>query len=49
MDKQLRIFDLEKMDAEPQTIEGHSQPVKYAIYSKDGTLIISGGGDATLK
>jgi len=49
MDKQLRIYDLEKMDADPQVIDGHTQPVKHAIYSKDGTLIISGGGDAALK
>jgi len=44
-DKILRIFDLDKTDAEPISLEGHSQSIKVALWLPDGNLLISGGGD----
>jgi len=48
-DKILRIFDLNKPEAEPQLMEGHSESVKQALLCKDQNIIVSGGGDNVLK
>lgn len=48
-DKILRIFDLSKMDAEPQKLEGHTQPIKIALWSADDNLLFSAGGESEFK
>jgi len=49
-DQILRIYDLEKPEAEPQQLKGHTQSVKNALWCKnDPNTIISGGGDSALK
>jgi len=48
-DKILRIFDLEKLDAEPLKLEGHGQPIKVALWSADDNLIFSAGGEPEFK
>jgi len=48
-DKTLRIFDMNKTDAEPKTLEGHTESVKTALWCKDQNTIISGGGDKLFK
>jgi serine-threonine kinase receptor-associated protein len=47
-DKALRIFDLSKPEAEPLIMEGHSQPIKTALWVDQNT-IISGAQDSTFK
>jgi len=48
-DKKLRIFSLGKQEVE-LILEGHTQPVKVALFSKnDENIIISGGQDKILK
>jgi serine-threonine kinase receptor-associated protein len=49
-DKTLRIFDLEKPEAEAQQMEGHTQSVKQIVWStQDPNCVISGGGDSALR
>jgi len=48
-DKVLRIFDLEKADAEPFKLEGHTDSVRVALWSNDNSTIISGGQDSQLR
>eukprot|EP01114_Cavostelium_apophysatum_P014335 TRINITY_DN368_c0_g1_i1.p1 TRINITY_DN368_c0_g1~~TRINITY_DN368_c0_g1_i1.p1 ORF type:complete len:324 (+),score=93.40 TRINITY_DN368_c0_g1_i1:300-1271(+) len=48
-DKILRVFDLNKPEAEPQTKEGHTQAIKQALWCKDQNIVVSGGGDNVLK
>jgi len=49
-DKILRIFDLNKPESEPISLEGHTQPIKVAIWSlKDGNIFVSGGQDGILR
>jgi len=48
-DKTLRIFDLEKPDADAQHLDGHTESVKNALWTKDPNIIISGGSDKALK
>jgi serine-threonine kinase receptor-associated protein len=47
-DKILRIFDLSKPEAEPISLEGHTQQIKTALWSDQNT-IISGGQDSTFR
>jgi serine-threonine kinase receptor-associated protein len=47
-DKLLRIFDLAQPDAEPQKLEGHTQPMKTVQWLND-TTVVSGVGDNTVK
>jgi len=48
-DKILRIFDLSKMEADPVKLEGHTQPIKIALWSADDNLIYSAGGESEFK
>jgi len=48
-DKILRIFDIEKPEAEPIQLKGHTESVKNALWTKDPNIIISGGGDSALR
>jgi len=48
-DKVLRIFDLAKPTAEPLTLEGHTQPVKTALWLHGGATILSGGAEPFLR
>jgi serine-threonine kinase receptor-associated protein len=47
-DKILRVFDLEKPEAEPLKLEGHTQPIRVALYSNEST-VISAGQDSVLR
>ena len=49
LDKILRIYDLAKPEAEPLKIEGCTQPIKTAIWTKDGNTIISAGQESSLR
>jgi serine-threonine kinase receptor-associated protein len=49
LDKILRIYDLNKPDAEPTKLEGHAQPLKTAIWAADGNMIIAAGQDNAIK
>jgi len=49
-DKIGRIFDLNKPEAEPLTLEGHTQPIKVAIWTaNDPNIVLSGGQDAVFR
>lgn len=48
-EKKLKIFDLEKHDAEPKVIGGHKDSMKGAIFSKDGSQIFSAADDKTVR
>jgi len=48
-DKILRIFDLTKKEADPIKLEGHTQPIKVALWSADDNLIYSAGGESEFK
>jgi serine-threonine kinase receptor-associated protein len=48
-DKILRIFYLNKPDAEPLKIEGHGQAIKVALWCKDGNTIISAAQEPGLR
>jgi len=48
-DKILRIFDLNKPDAEPLKLEGHSQGIKVALWCKDNNTIISAAQETGLR
>jgi len=48
-DKVLRIFDLNKPEAEPQKMEGHTDSIRVGLWNSDNSLIISGGQDSSLK
>jgi len=48
-DKLLRIFDLNKPEAEPLKIEGHTQSLKTAVWSNDGNTIISASQESVLR
>jgi len=47
-DKILRVFDLNRADAEPKQMEGHTQSVKSALWLP-GNFIVSGGGENQLR
>jgi len=48
-DKSLRVYDLAKPEADPFVLEGHTQPVKVALWAKDSNIILSGGQDSVLR
>ena len=49
-DKILRIFDLNKPDAEPIQLEsGHGQAIKSALWCKDGFTALSVAQEPVLK
>jgi serine-threonine kinase receptor-associated protein len=48
-DKILRIFDLEKPEADPLKLEGHADSIKNALWTSNNTTIVSGGQDSTLR
>jgi len=48
-DKILRIFDLEKTEADPFKLEGHSDSVRVALWNADNSVIFSGGQDSVLR
>jgi len=43
--KKLRIYDLEKSDAEPQVCSGHTGTISHIALSKDPNLILSGAAE----
>eukprot|EP01118_Nematostelium_gracile_P005757 TRINITY_DN182_c0_g1_i2.p1 TRINITY_DN182_c0_g1~~TRINITY_DN182_c0_g1_i2.p1 ORF type:complete len:318 (-),score=59.82 TRINITY_DN182_c0_g1_i2:62-1015(-) len=48
-DKILRIFDIEKPEAEPLKLEGHTDSVKTAIWMDNNNTIISAGQDLGMR
>jgi serine-threonine kinase receptor-associated protein len=48
-DKLLRVYDLSKPEAEPQILEGHTQPIKVALWGLEPNTILSGGQDNALR
>ena len=44
----VRLFDLNKPEAEPQLCTGHSALIKVVKYLPDPNLVITGGEDKTL-
>jgi len=48
-DKIVRVFDLGKPEAAPQTLEGHTQSLKSALWLAGGATIISGGGEPMIR
>lgn len=48
-DKVLRIFHLDKPEAEPEKLEGHTDVIKKGLWGTNENTIISGGGDGVLR
>jgi len=48
-DKIIRVFDVEKPDAEPQQLKGHTESIKTNLWTKDPNIVISGGADNALR
>ncbi|KAH3726682.1 serine-threonine kinase receptor-associated protein-like [Dreissena polymorpha] len=48
-EKILRIFDLEKTDAEPRMFSGHTAFIKNALFTHDGRQIVSAADDKTVR
>lgn len=48
-DKLIRVFDLNRPDAEPKTFTGHGGTVKRAIFCRNDKYVISGAEDNTLR
>ncbi|KAK3727345.1 hypothetical protein QZH41_020380, partial [Actinostola sp. cb2023] len=48
-EKILRIFDLEKIDSDPQVLHGHTAYIRKSLWNKDSTLVFSGGEDKVIR
>ncbi|CAI9717639.1 serine-threonine kinase receptor-associated protein [Octopus vulgaris] len=48
-EKKLKIFDLEKHEAEPKVFAGHKDTLKCAIFTKDAQQLISASDDKTVR
>ncbi|KAI8485540.1 hypothetical protein Bbelb_367340 [Branchiostoma belcheri] len=48
-EKLLKIFDLNKPEADPVVFTGHSNYVKDALFLPDGKRLVSGGDDKTVR
>jgi serine-threonine kinase receptor-associated protein len=41
----LRVFDMEKVEAEPQVMKGHNKPIRQALWGPDPNSIVSAAHD----
>jgi len=48
-EKLLRIFDLNKPEADPVELSGHTGNIKHSIFNTDGNLIFSSSDDNTVR
>lgn len=48
-DKLIRVFDLNRPDAEPKTFTGHGGTIKRALFCRNDKYVISGAEDNTLR
>jgi serine-threonine kinase receptor-associated protein len=48
-EKVLRVFDLEKPDAEPQVLAGHTSTVSYLSLTPDPNIVVSCGSEVGIK
>lgn len=48
-DKVIRIFDLDKLDAECVKLEGHLQPIKTVLFTNQPHLLLTAAQDSTMR
>ncbi|XP_054160813.1 serine-threonine kinase receptor-associated protein-like [Oppia nitens] len=48
-DKLIRIYDLNKIDSDPMTINGHTSSIRHVLFTNNSQLLISASEDKTVR